>query len=213
VRLFISYAHDDDAAVRAIVDLLRVGGHDPWFDAWLLPGQDWQAELLKAIQGCKAFVYMLSPRAVESAWCQWEFGKAVQMGKRVLPVLLEAGTPLPAVLGHTQYVDFSMPPGDSRYARATAQLMGGLTRVAVTVTEEDLPPLPDPPGFATHSNIVRSVDYDPETRVLSVGFPKGALYQYSDVPPEVYRDLAASKSRGRFFNQHIRPVYRYRRVG
>ena len=60
MRLFISYAHDDEETVRAIVDLLRVGGHEPWFDAWLLPGQDWQAELLKAIQGFKAFVYMSS---------------------------------------------------------------------------------------------------------------------------------------------------------
>lgn len=212
MRLFISYAHADDAAVRAIIDLLRAGGHAPWFDAWLQPGQDWQAALLEGIQGCDAFVYMLSPRAVKSPWCQWEFGKAVQMGKAVIPVLLDAATELPAVLSHIQYVDFSAPPGDPRYARATAQLMGGLTRVAVIVAQADLPPLPDPHGFATHSNLVRTVDYDPGTRILTVGFPKNALYQYEDVPPEVYRDLAAAKSRGGYFNKHVRPVYRFRRV-
>ena len=212
MRLFISYAHADEAVVRSIIDLLRAGGHDPWFDAWLQPGQDWQAALLESIQGCEAFVYMLSPHAVESPWCQWEFGKAAQMGKAVIPVLLDGATVLPAVLRHTQYVDFSAAPGDPRYAHATAQLMGGLTRVAVTIAQADLPPLPDPNGFATHSNIVRTVDYDPEMRILTVGFPREALYQYEDVPPEVYRDLAAAKSRGGYFNQHVRPVYRFRRV-
>jgi hypothetical protein len=57
------------------------------------------------------------------------------------------------------------------------------------------------------------VGYDDEQRVLEIEFTNGAVYQYSDVPPEVYSGLMAAESHGRYFNQHVRSAgYRYQRM-
>ena len=55
--------------------------------------------------------------------------------------------------------------------------------------------------------------YDQEQRVLEIEFTSGAVYQYFDVPAEVYRGLMAAESHGRHFHQHIRnKSYRYQRM-
>jgi hypothetical protein len=57
------------------------------------------------------------------------------------------------------------------------------------------------------------VGYDQEQRVLEIEFTNGAVYQYSDVPPEVHHGLMAAESHGRYFHQHVRDAgYRYQRM-
>ncbi len=63
------------------------------------------------------------------------------------------------------------------------------------------------------SAALRSVGYDQEQRVLEIEFTSGAVYQYFDVPAEVYRGLMAAESHGRYFNQRVRDKsYRYQRM-
>lgn len=127
MRLFISYAHVDKALVEEwIVEILRSGKHDVWFDDRLVAGQDWQRQLGDAIQNSDALVYALTPESVASEYCQWELAEAVRLGKPVIPVLLQAKTSLPQYLTGIQYVDFTEgPTGD-----AVARLMGGLQYLA-----------------------------------------------------------------------------------
>jgi hypothetical protein len=63
------------------------------------------------------------------------------------------------------------------------------------------------------SSALRSVGYDKDSQTLEIEFTNGAVYRYSDVPPEVYRGLMAAESHGRYFNQHVRSAgYRYQRM-
>ena len=63
------------------------------------------------------------------------------------------------------------------------------------------------------SSALRSVGYDPKQRVLEIEFTNRSVYQYSDVPPKVYRGLMAAESHGRYFYQHVRnKSYRYQRM-
>jgi hypothetical protein len=60
------------------------------------------------------------------------------------------------------------------------------------------------------SSALRSVGYGEEQQTLEIEFPNGAVYQYFDEPPEVYRGLIGAKSHGRYFHQHVRDAgYRY----
>ena len=129
MKLFISYAHTDNWQVTQIVELLRSGGHDPWFDQRLLPGQDWKKELRDAVDSCEIFVFALSPASSESEWCQWEFTQAVELKKPIVPILILATEKVPESLVDRQFVDFSqgMTP------EAVARLMGGITHIAVTI--------------------------------------------------------------------------------
>ena len=63
------------------------------------------------------------------------------------------------------------------------------------------------------SSALRSVGYDEDGQTLEIEFTNGAVYRYSDVPPEVYRGLMAAESHGRYFHQHVRDAgYRYQRM-
>ena len=62
------------------------------------------------------------------------------------------------------------------------------------------------------SSMIAAAGYDPATRVLELEFATGAVYQYSDVPLDVYRSLLDAPSRGRFFHSRIRGAFRCHRV-
>jgi hypothetical protein len=51
---------------------------------------------------------------------------------------------------------------------------------------------------------VKAVGYDAETKVLEVEFKSGGIYQYAGVQPEMYADLLAAESVGRFVSQVVR---------
>jgi hypothetical protein len=62
------------------------------------------------------------------------------------------------------------------------------------------------------STVIRSFDYDPNKRELSVVFQSGRGYTYEDVPPEIARALAAAPSKGEYFNDHIREHFTFKRA-
>ncbi|MCD4686861.1 MAG: SUMF1/EgtB/PvdO family nonheme iron enzyme [Anaerolineae bacterium] len=165
--VFISYARVDIARVREIVDIVRAAGYDPWFDHALLPGQHWKRELLRAIRACDLFLYALSPESVASEWCQWEFGKAVELRKPVVPVLLQRNTSLETPLSELQYADFC----DGATGMAVARLTGGL-RLAEIIAPDDAPPAPEnpqgTPARATPTAPAR-LPFEPETVLVPAG--------------------------------------------
>ena len=58
------------------------------------------------------------------------------------------------------------------------------------------------------SKSIHSFDYDSKRRVLSIRFrTSGRRYDYAGVPPEVVEGLRRAKSKGRYFNAHIRDKY------
>lgn len=59
----------------------------------------------------------------------------------------------------------------------------------------------------TSSNVA-SVGFDPSSGVLEVEFRGGAVYQYFDVPEQVYVELVSSSSVSAYFNQFVRDSYR-----
>jgi KTSC domain len=54
------------------------------------------------------------------------------------------------------------------------------------------------------STALARVRYLPVERVLQVGLRTGRDYDYFDVPAEIYTDLLAAESQGRYYNRHIR---------
>lgn len=62
------------------------------------------------------------------------------------------------------------------------------------------------------SSAIESVGYDEEDAILEVEFRHGGVYEYFDVPEEVYRDLLTADSRGRYYHDNVRGEYDYRRL-
>lgn len=63
------------------------------------------------------------------------------------------------------------------------------------------------------SSHLKSVGYDAESRILTIEFRDGAIYEYADVPPEIHAGLMNAASHGRYFHRHIRNAeYGSRRI-
>ena len=63
------------------------------------------------------------------------------------------------------------------------------------------------------STSITKSEYDPESQIFSVWFvASGKRYDYESVPPEVYAAFLKAFAKGRYFNEHIRDHFRFRRV-
>lgn len=66
--------------------------------------------------------------------------------------------------------------------------------------------------ISVNSSNVTSIGYDEETSTLEIEFHSGAIYQYFDVPFQVYSDLMSASSKGQYIAQFIKGYYRYVKV-
>ena len=55
--------------------------------------------------------------------------------------------------------------------------------------------------------------YDPETKTLMIGYVSGQTYVYMDVPETVYKELKASRVKGRYLRFFVKDKYRFEKVG
>jgi hypothetical protein len=62
------------------------------------------------------------------------------------------------------------------------------------------------------SSVIDKISYFQESHTLRVEFVSGLIYDYHDVPPEVYKSLKIAGSKGRFLNFHIKGKFRFDRV-
>ena len=63
----------------------------------------------------------------------------------------------------------------------------------------------------TSSNIL-SIGYDEESQVLEVEFKYGGIYQYIDVPKDVYDNLMSAPSIGKTFHMSVKQVFAHKKV-
>lgn len=62
------------------------------------------------------------------------------------------------------------------------------------------------------SSSVRAIGYDTPTQTLEVEFWSGRMYQYYNVPDNMYEQFMQAPSKGRFLNYYIKYQYPYLQV-
>ena len=68
LRIFLCHAHEDKDAVLKLYRRLQSDGFQPWMDKQdLVPGQDWQTEIRKAVRESQIFLACVSNRSVTKA--------------------------------------------------------------------------------------------------------------------------------------------------
>jgi formylglycine-generating enzyme required for sulfatase activity len=105
MRLFISYARIDKAYCIRVVDVLNA--HTIWYDQRLYAGQNWWKEILRRLEWCDGFVYIISRDSLESDYCKREFEIAQSMGKPIIPIVIHPDVNIPEHLLDVQYIDIS----------------------------------------------------------------------------------------------------------
>ena len=61
------------------------------------------------------------------------------------------------------------------------------------------------------SSVIAAHSYDEASRALTVRFVSGRRYVYEKVPPAIHVALTRARSKGTYFNAHIRDRFRARR--
>jgi hypothetical protein len=87
-RVFISYSDQDRDWAEAFARSLKDSGAEVWFDQWKIPpGQAWPPAFEEGLRESDviAVVFNLTGPFRPDLW--FEFGAAVGMGKRVVPIL------------------------------------------------------------------------------------------------------------------------------
>ncbi len=105
MKLFICYAPPDQAWCQHIKETLDV--HDVWYDDCTQVGQRRRDEILEHLNWCDGFMYLLSAASIYSKSCHKQLEIAQQLGKKIIPVIIEANTPIPSSLQDIQPVDLS----------------------------------------------------------------------------------------------------------
>jgi hypothetical protein len=135
MRIFISYARRDQAAVEALNADLERARVQVWMDEELIGGESWWDTILEQIRSCDLYIFVLSPNSLGSPVCQAELDYALALSRPLLPVLVrDVAIQLahPAIAG-TQMVDYRNRSMDSL-----------LALMAVIANRPAAPPLPDP---------------------------------------------------------------------
>jgi hypothetical protein len=62
------------------------------------------------------------------------------------------------------------------------------------------------------STVIRSLEYDPEQQTLTIDYVSGQTYLYKGVPENVYKNLRASRVKGRYLHFFIKDKYPFEKV-
>ncbi len=62
------------------------------------------------------------------------------------------------------------------------------------------------------SSNIKGGRYNTNTKKLQITFNNGMVYEYDDVPHEIFAELNLSESQGKYFNKSISKNYTYKKV-
>jgi len=65
---------------------------------------------------------------------------------------------------------------------------------------------------AVDSSNIASIGYDAKSQTLEIEFLNGGVYQYFDVPNQIYEAMMNASSHGQYLAQNIKGNYRYSKV-
>ena len=108
--VFISYSRADSDLARKLNDSLQIQGKTTWFDQEsIASGTDFEQEIHQGIKACDNFLFILSPRAVNSPYCKDEVEYAASLNKRFVTVLHQQinTADLHPELAKVQWIDFN----------------------------------------------------------------------------------------------------------
>src|SRR5579859_2005691 len=114
LRVFLCHSSEDKPAVRQLYHQLKTGNITPWLDEEdLLPGQNWDAEIRKAVRLCDIVIVCLSKNSSNKAgYIQKEIKFALDVADEqpegtifLIPLRLEE-CKIPDRLKHLHWVNY-----------------------------------------------------------------------------------------------------------
>lgn len=143
MRIFISYAHDDKTWVHELARELREF-YEIWIDRNLLGAEIWWDTILDEIEKADCVIAVLSPRAVESIYCEAELKYALELNKPILP-LIHKPCNFPQALKNIHAIDISTNSLERALLRSVQALSEVRYKLARQPALKSLTPKPPRP--------------------------------------------------------------------
>ncbi|MEK8016509.1 MAG: toll/interleukin-1 receptor domain-containing protein [Candidatus Parabeggiatoa sp.] len=112
--VFISYSQADADLARRLNETLQQRDKTTWFDQeTILMGVNFEQEIYQGIAKADNFLFILSPKAINSPYCANEVEYAAKLNKRIITVLHRPidETSLMPILKSVQWIDFNRYEG------------------------------------------------------------------------------------------------------
>jgi hypothetical protein len=133
--VFVSYSHNDVALVTPIVKLLRLNKALVFQDLDSIElGKRWREQAGRVLADARLVVLFWCVHSSHSSEVASEYKSALNTGKDLLPVLLDA-TPLPAELSEFQWIDFRGTVGANHASGVTMPAEPTSTRFKVRASK------------------------------------------------------------------------------
>lgn len=125
-QIFLSYAYEDRDKIIEISQQLAKAGYETWVDVMnLLPGQDWEVEIRKALKNSEFVLIFLSQNSTtKEGYIQKEIKSALRLADEkpegtifVVPIKLE-DVEIPESLKHIQWLEFYRSDGWEKLLRS-----------------------------------------------------------------------------------------------
>lgn len=138
LRAFLCYAKDDKPQVRSLYDRLITSEVSVWFDEEnLMPGQNWQQEIPKAVKSSDVFIVCLSKKSIDKeGYIQKEIKFALEIADEkpereiyIIPVRLEE-CEIPERFKKIHWTDFFEESG---YDKLLRTLIAKAERISVVL--------------------------------------------------------------------------------
>src|ERR1700680_3912926 len=108
--VFVSYSRTDSEFVGRLTASIQGSGKDVWVDTeGIADGEVFPEAIKRAIEQSDAFLFVITPASVQSAYCEHEVEHARDMNKRIVPVLRDpvADAQLPAEIRDRNWIPFT----------------------------------------------------------------------------------------------------------
>ena len=108
--VFVSYSRRDSEFVQRLAESVSQRGKEVWLDTeGIADGEVFPEAIKRAIEQSDAFLFVITPASVRSAYCENEVDYAREMQKRIVPVLRDPvpDGELPAEIRDRNWIPFT----------------------------------------------------------------------------------------------------------
>lgn len=137
-QVFVAHAEEDADVTDKICRSLQRHGLTVWSSRTdIQTGEDFRQAINQGIEQADNIVYLLSPNAQQSVYCQQDLDYALSLNKRIIPILVSLVKPeaIPLGLRTVQYIDLTDNVEEADYLLDESQLLKILQQDAVYFNE------------------------------------------------------------------------------
>lgn len=205
MKLFISYASDDKHWVYELWRQLLNEGHQPWIDRDIPVSADWWRTICKEIERSECFIYVMTPKSVESIYCLGEMEFAIALNKPILPLMLKP-CDLPKALSDRR-IQYQQISDDMNIDRVLLKIEKGIGEIRYKLGQGEYEPqtVPYPDVPIPHGNLASDIKYTHrKTSTSAAGDPKFDRFTSSaqDVAARAY-EISVRYSHSQVDTEHI----------